>query len=218
MLTVAFFSCPPPPPRQAYPVGNFDGAQPASSDDGTVTLQYKNGGACPSGSGKAETVITFVCDRKSRGLSPSFTKVEQDVGVCRYQITWPSCHVCPGANPCHEAPDKPPGHSSTTPKSHHDGSDSSGTGTKKDSNKSSPGVVAAVIVVLVVVVVLGGFFMMKPERRARLMMLFGKKNQPQFKYQKMQDINDVDAEAGRNLFDDDDTDDSDDDDTLLALQ
>jgi hypothetical protein len=199
-------------------VGNFDGVKPVSTEDGTVTLHYKNGGDCLTGSGKAETIITFVCNDKGAKEVPTLDQVQQDVGVCQYQVRWPTCHVCPGINPCHDKPDKPPTPPGpgrqTTPSSH--GSDASGTG-KDGANKSSPGVVAAVIVVLVVVVILGVFFMLKPERRARLLMVFGRKNQPQFKYQKMQDIGISGAEEGRNLFDDD-SDDSEDEDTLLALE
>jgi hypothetical protein len=82
---------------------------------------------------------------------------------------------------------------------------------------SSTGMVVAVVVVLVGVFSVAGFLLAKPERRAQLVGVCINRREPQFRYQKMGDVEASGGQELKNLFDDDEEDEDDDDDEIIAL-
>lgn len=152
--------------------------------------------------------------------APVFQRVQTVLGKCQYQIRWYTCHVCPGGNPCHESTTYYPG-GSTTARTGSGGSGGSSSGSSKHSNKS---VVTASVIVVVVVVVLGIYFSMGAERRARILPSCSSQVQPQYKYQKVGDIELGKATDSRRLLDgetevdvEEQEPETDEDDTLLAI-
>ncbi|EDQ91968.1 uncharacterized protein MONBRDRAFT_35769 [Monosiga brevicollis MX1] len=186
---------------QAVSLGSFDNAKPQSLGN-SVYLQYTDGGDdCDVGAGGAYSLqIDFVCSTTTT-QTPKVTK--SPTSSCLVRIEWPTCEVCPSADPCHDLEDE----TTTLSPSGAGGDKGSSQGGSNSGKHSKGGVIAAVVIVVALVAIGAGVLIMSPTRRASILGCFGRSTvQPQYQYRKMGDVEALPDEA-RNLFDDDDDDD-----------
>eukprot|EP00049_Salpingoeca_infusionum_P000834 m.42710 g.42710 ORF g.42710 m.42710 type:complete len:2590 (-) comp10724_c3_seq2:42-7811(-) len=184
---------------ETYSLGEFEGATPTMmADKPQVHLQYTRG-SCPMG-GSSTVEIKFTCAPGAGDGKPTFTSING----CTYFITWATCRVCPGANPCKDVMTTP-GRTTKRPLSTtHDASSDTNTTT----GSHNGGKIAFVVILLVVIIVGGVYIGIKPDLRDRVLGMCipsSSTAKPKFTYKQLDDLGE--SAKSQLLFDESDEED-----------